>query len=1458
MSTLDFPLERRLRCQKTHKKMCSVALGSELYELIHQHTCRAAARRLFCLAETPSQHLTDDVGSRTNEGSVKLLHALWTLAAPVYSIGQSDGSETRFGRIAAHETYKNWIASQKPSILHVHGISGTADASEFIFHHLNSYREAQQKKEILIYFTFKRYDDRCNSMVAMLTTLLIQMLSDCQDIYNAVRLPFEEMVQHSSWTQTDLLLLFRNMLSSWDHDGVWCVINGLTECEGTCTPFLSDIFTLAKHTERRFKIVVTSTSDGSSKRLLAEWPAINLDSLQEGVKSNPATEIDLGVLELVHKRSKFSEFEKRITRKLLDCGQDTRWRHLILNQLRFSDAPSTKLAIEQQLEILPPTTPKEIFVSILSRIPAEKIQWARKTLLWTLYTFHPLSVWELGAALMYSGENLSNGVGDIGIVAYEDIIAELNKVFQGLFIVEHNEVQFSHPDALQFFLNLDRGQESVWYNVNKETAHQEITNACFFFLSIFQGQRSVLPSYAYAPADLPEISTYTPEYGICSYAIKHWLNHYKEIRGKFHLTESAAVFCRNTKAMQLWAQAYFSLCNPISRTDGVFSSILSILAGLGLQNLWTLLPDLKPQPDRTNDCAVALAEAARHAKRDAVRTLLHVSEYSQIHLGDALIAAASSCDEDVLNTLVKKISKELRDKFKWPPDLLCRAAQFGLSNIVRKLLKFGASLEDAVSLQNSTPLHLAARHGHADVVEVLLEKGASLTALDEDGRTPLHVASKYSQTTVLSLLLAARADCKTPDRFNATALDIACENGNHEVVQLLLMNPDCVTDSDGPGTSSPLSPLLVAINKGFFSCAKYLLDKNAQTEVEDNEGRTPLYNAALNEHSELCKLLLKHGAKPNVLYKGDPILFKVATLGKLGIAKLLIDNGAEIDATNSEGRTALQGASDIGHKAVVAYLLEIGADIHHGSDNGSTPLHLAATHGFAEIVELLINSGADLQRPSPGGWTPLHLCYDYPETTRLLLKNGADVNSVTTSGFTPLYLAASNNYPEVVKVLLLYGPDIEITVTEDVEMSNFSALMTAVINGNAEVTRLLLEAGANIDHQDNFNTTALHYAVAENHCEVLRILMEYNPKIDLVDKDGDTALNCIYSKTSIEIAKILVNGGADCNIRNKNQNTPICTAVSNNNTDVLEYLTKKVELDIVGGIRGGPLHIACYLSKLHLVKILVSAGANVDLVDPVVGTPLQSACRCTRWSREEEQEDIILYLIDDAHVDLGATGGLYGCSFNAACGRSSFEIVKKMLQKGASIEVKDEMGRMAIHFAAARSKENFQVVLESGADVEATDKMGRTALHWASIGGMVQVMDRIISMSRALVDQGDLNGWTPLLWAARGSSTQQRTVSTSEQEEVIKLLLKNGANPCVTTKGLDQDWSPVKVARYHGVHTRIICLLEEKAKEKLKDAKGGDLWDEKYHESRTAAPRESNSCDCCFSVGTLSSIYRSS
>lgn len=1357
----------------------------------------------------------------------------------MYPIGYSTGSEHHFDWIPAHEEYKTWINSQKPSILHVYGTSNAPEASEFIFRSLDSDWEIQKKNRIVTYFSFEKNDDRCNSTMAMLNTLLIQIINECQDLYNTVKLLFDEMSHHCSWTKTDLLLLFRNILLNCEYGCIMCVVNTMSECDTSFFAFLDEISSFARLTERRFKVAVTSTTNYNLQSVLAGWPAIDLDDHQEDaniVNQTLASDVDRGVLELMRQRSELYAFEKRITQMLFNCGQDKHWRSLVLNQLRFIEGPLTRLATERQLDVLPSTTYAEILSRILASIPPERQRWARTVLLWTLHAFHPLSVWELSTALVLHHECLSSGNGDIDEAVSQDIAGELDRVFRGIFMVKHNEVHFSHPDAREFLQNVNCGHDGAWYDV-QETAHQEITEACFFYLSLPQVQKSIITSYIYPPTDLLESTAYIPRYSLCSYAVKYWPRHYKLIPRMICPTERALEFCRNAKAMRISIQAHWSLWKPNSRIDRVFLSTLPVLAGLGLQDLVAEWLGSKTQPSHTEDYAVALAEAARNAEIEVVRTLLPISRYSQSNLEDTLTAASSCSDEAVLDLLVTHIVQRY-EYFQWPPALLCRTAQFGLENVVKSILKCGASLEVAVTYRDLTPLHLAARYGQVKVAEILLKDKASLTAVNENGLTPLHIASKYNQATVLSLLLNAHADCNAMDNDGNTALDFACRNGGHKVVEMLLTKIGCDIGSDKQGTWSPLS---TSSHFGFYKCAQLLLEKAAKIEVCGTGTGIPLRHAALNSHLELCQLLLEYGANPNTSSDGDYLISESIKGGNLEVVKILIEHGAEIDVTDSEGQNALQKAAVKGDKALVAYLLDHGADVYHADGNGFTSTHFAARNGFAEIVQLLIDNGADPQRQTSDGRTPLHSCYHHAETAHTLLKNGVDVNKVTKHGFSPLYIAAYTGNVDVVKILLSYNPDLELTSPD-----RHPALIAATLLGKTEVMRLLLEAGANVNYQTEAKRFPLQYAVEGNMENILRVLMEYNPEVNFVGDHGKTALHCMNSDSSVTVIKILVNGGADLNIRDKNQDTPICSAVWSRNSEALKYLAKKAKLDIVGGIQGGPLHIACYQSELHLVKILVDAGADVNLVDPTAGTPLQIACCCRPDSSKEDQESVILYLINEANVDLHTIGGLLGCAINAACGWTSSEVVRLMLEKGASIETEDNMGRTAVHFAAARSIGVFEEIFGSGGDVGLADTMGRTALHWASASGIAYVVNRIISASRNSLDQGDRDGWTPLLWAARGCNTTLNKSSSSEQEEIIKLLLDRGADPCVTTKGLYQDWSPVKVARYHGADSRVIRLLEETAKEKLKDTQ--DEWDEEFHMSREADERDVW-CDCCFVVG---------
>lgn len=203
-------------------------------------------------------------------------------------------------------------------MLHIHGVSDTSKASESIFRYMDGCRDAQKEKEILTYFSFKKHNNQSNSVATMLNTLLIQGFRERQDLYRAA---FAEMSRHSSWTQTNLLHLFRNVLSSRDHGGNLCVINGMSECDTSRLAFLENICSFGRHTERRSKIDITSCDLQSA---LTDWPTINLDDHREGsnvVNRDLASDIDLDVLQLMQQRPRFYDFEKESPRSFSNAGK---------------------------------------------------------------------------------------------------------------------------------------------------------------------------------------------------------------------------------------------------------------------------------------------------------------------------------------------------------------------------------------------------------------------------------------------------------------------------------------------------------------------------------------------------------------------------------------------------------------------------------------------------------------------------------------------------------------------------------------------------------------------------------------------------------------------------------------------------------------------------------------------------------------------------------------------------------------------------------------------------------------------------------------------------------------------------------------------------------------------------------------------------------------------------------
>ena len=208
-----------------------------------------------------------------------------------------------------------------------------------------------------------------------------------------------------------------------------------------------------------------------------------------------------------------------------------------------------------------------------------------------------------------------------------------------------------------------------------------------------------------------------------------------------------------------------------------------------------------------------------------------------------------------------------------------------------------------------------------------------------------------------------------------------------------------------------------------------LVGRDASVQEVDEDGVTDLHIAAANDWAKLAKWLIATGAYPNARLKYDEKVVSSTTKERLGInssskrngqtpihfavfhnavgvAKVLLANGADVNAINLSGSTPLHTAAlQNGRIDIAVVLLANGAKVNAKNNYGGTPLHNTAFLNAHNIAELLIANGANVNAVDSSGATPLHdTARGIPgiAIAKLLLANGAYVNALDINDSTPL------------------------------------------------------------------------------------------------------------------------------------------------------------------------------------------------------------------------------------------------------------------------------------------------------------------------------------------------------------------------------------------------------------------------------------------------------------------------
>lgn len=411
----------------------------------------------------------------------------------------------------------------------------------------------------------------------------------------------------------------------------------------------------------------------------------------------------------------------------------------------------------------------------------------------------------------------------------------------------------------------------------------------------------------------------------------------------------------------------------------------------------------------------------------------------------------------------------------------------------------------------------------------------------------------------------------------------------------------------------------------------------------NDSGFTALHYAAINNKPSTLKLLVQNGADVNwglnevinpasssgicFTFEGGfkdktTALHFAAIYGHKEVTKVLLDLGADINATNNEGETPLHCALWYEHAGVAGILLDRGADPNLKTTStvyeimnlgetryGCTPLHYAAWRGNVESVKLLLAKGADIEAGNNKGNTPLAIAalMARNQVVEFLIENGANLNARNKNKEAPLFKAIYNIKEkwelETVKLLVDSGADLNF-------QNNFgdTVVHEAARYGEVETIEYLLEKGAPVNVRGYKGLTPLHEAADSFFLEQVEVLLKWNAKINTLDDSGNTPLMLAIKKRCAKTALFLIKAGADASIADKNQETTLHSAVKYDLPQVIKPLIAHgLDVDVKNSYDFTPLHVAASKGNLRLAKLLLENKADVNARSKLGFTPLDKA-----------------------------------------------------------------------------------------------------------------------------------------------------------------------------------------------------------------------------------------------------------
>ena len=764
-----------------------------------------------------------------------------------------------------------------------------------------------------------------------------------------------------------------------------------------------------------------------------------------------------------------------------------------------------------------------------------------------------------------------------------------------------------------------------------------------------------------------------------------------------------------------------------------------------------------------------------------IRQLEFNAGWSALHF-----AARDSSPEIIEYLLSLGMTVNMTSKTGRTP-LMCACFKGGRLGNIKRLLEFGADIQQLEFNDGWSALHFAARDSNPEIIEFLLSLRMTVNMTDKSGRTPLMCAClKAGRLDNIKRLLELGADIQQLE-FNAgwSALHFAARDSSPEIIEYLLSLGMTVNMTSKTGRT----PLMCAcFEVGRLDNIKRLLELGADIQqLEFNDGWSAFHFAATYSSPEIIEYLLSLGMTVNMTDKSGrtPLMCACLEGGRLDNIKRLLELGADIQQLEfNAGWSALHFAATYSSPEIIEYLLSLGMTVNMTDKSGRTPLMCACLKaGRLDNIKRLLELGADIQQLEfNDGWSALHFAatYSSPKIIEYLLSLGMTVNMTDKSGRTPLMCAClEGGRLDNIKRLLELGADIQ-----QLEFNaGWSALHFAATYSSPEIIEYLLSLGMTVNMTDKSGRTPLMCACLKaGRLDNIKRLLELGADIQQLEfNDGWSALHFAATYSSPKIIEYLLSLGMTVNMTDKSGRTPLmCACLEGGRLDnikrLLELGADIQQLEFNDG--WSALHFAATYSSPEIIEYLLSLGMTVNMTDKSGRTPLM--CACLKAGRLDNIKRLF-ELGADIH-QLQFNDGWSALHFAATY--SSPEIIEYLLSLGMTVNMTSKTGRTPLMCACLKAGrlDNIKRLLELGADIQQKEfNDGWSALHFAARYSSPEIIEYLLSLGMT-VNMTSKTGQTPLMCACFEAGRLDN----------IKRLLELGAD--IQQLEFNAGWSALHIA----------------------------------------------------------------